>query len=142
MAVSPDADIETWREVHRHLTLAILRSRDNVAEELAKRRYLLEEINRSPAGGPPTVSSYHAGGRKMPKKAGASSKPTPAKAQIKSTVKKQHMNITPVPPKAITIPLPVGIVNNSLPSQNKPAPMVGNFSPIQKKQAPMAPPHH
>mmetsp|Transcript_35424 Transcript_35424/g.72411 ORF Transcript_35424/g.72411 Transcript_35424/m.72411 type:complete len:123 (+) Transcript_35424:76-444(+) len=34
------------RDVNRRLTLAVIQSRDNVAEELAKRRYLLEEINR------------------------------------------------------------------------------------------------
>ncbi len=55
---SSDGDIETWKDVHRHLTLAIIQSRDNVAEALAKRRYLLEEINRSSTGGQlPAVSS-------------------------------------------------------------------------------------
>lgn len=55
---SSDGDIETWKDVHRHLTLAIIQSRDNVAEALAKRRYLLEEINRSSTGGQlPAASS-------------------------------------------------------------------------------------
>ncbi len=39
-------DIETWKQVHRQLTLAIAQSRDNIAAELAKRRFLLEEIAR------------------------------------------------------------------------------------------------
>lgn len=39
-------DIDAWRRVHRKLTLAVIQSQDNVAAELAKRRYLLEEMNR------------------------------------------------------------------------------------------------
>lgn len=39
-------DIETWKQVHRQLTLAVAKSRDNIAAELAKRRFLLEEIAR------------------------------------------------------------------------------------------------
>ncbi|KAL3809879.1 hypothetical protein ACHAXA_001304 [Cyclostephanos tholiformis] len=41
-----NSDIEAWRRVHRKLTLALIQSRDNIAAELAKRRYLLEEMNR------------------------------------------------------------------------------------------------
>lgn len=39
-------DINAWRRVHRKLTLAVIQSQDNVAAEFAKRRYLLEEMNR------------------------------------------------------------------------------------------------
>lgn len=39
-------DIDAWRRVHRHLTLALVQSRDNISAELSKRRYLLEEMNR------------------------------------------------------------------------------------------------
>ena len=39
-------DIEAWRRVHQQLTMAIVQSRDNIAMELCKRRYLLEEMNR------------------------------------------------------------------------------------------------
>jgi hypothetical protein len=41
-----NSDIEAWRRVHRKLTLAVIQSRDNIAAELTKRRYLLEEMNR------------------------------------------------------------------------------------------------
>lgn len=39
-------DIDAWRRVHRQLTMAIVQSRNNIAAELTKRRYLLEEMNR------------------------------------------------------------------------------------------------
>jgi len=39
-------DIEAWKRVHQQLTMAIVQSRDNIAVELCKRRYLLEEMNR------------------------------------------------------------------------------------------------
>jgi len=39
-------DIDAWRRVHQQLTMAIVQSRDNIAAELCKRRYLLEEMNR------------------------------------------------------------------------------------------------
>ena len=42
-------DIVVWRQAHFRLTLAIAQSRDNIAEELTKRRYLLEEIHRCKA---------------------------------------------------------------------------------------------
>mmetsp|Transcript_4324 Transcript_4324/g.10980 ORF Transcript_4324/g.10980 Transcript_4324/m.10980 type:complete len:256 (+) Transcript_4324:106-873(+) len=41
---SNKADIDAWRRVHRQLTLALMQSRDNIAAELTKRRYLLEEM--------------------------------------------------------------------------------------------------
>jgi hypothetical protein len=46
MMENVDDDIDAWRRVHRKLTLAVIQSQDNVAAELAKRRYLLEEMNR------------------------------------------------------------------------------------------------
>ena len=39
-------DLDAWRRVHRQLTMAIVQSRNNIAAELTKRRYLLEEMNR------------------------------------------------------------------------------------------------
>lgn len=39
-------DVDAWKKVHRQLTLALLQSHDNIAAELTKRRYLLEEMNR------------------------------------------------------------------------------------------------
>ena len=39
-------DIDAWKRVHNQLTMAIVQSRDNIAAELCKRRYLLEEMNR------------------------------------------------------------------------------------------------
>ena len=39
-------DIDAWKRVHQQLTMAIVQSRDNIAAELCKRRYLLEEMNR------------------------------------------------------------------------------------------------
>ena len=47
-------DIEAWRRVHRQLTLALIQSRDNIAAELTKRRYLLEEMNRCKMQNNPT----------------------------------------------------------------------------------------
>eukprot|EP00584_Thalassiosira_punctigera_P008831 CAMPEP_0172544536 /NCGR_PEP_ID=MMETSP1067-20121228/14669_1 /TAXON_ID=265564 ORGANISM="Thalassiosira punctigera, Strain Tpunct2005C2" /NCGR_SAMPLE_ID=MMETSP1067 /ASSEMBLY_ACC=CAM_ASM_000444 /LENGTH=234 /DNA_ID=CAMNT_0013331113 /DNA_START=136 /DNA_END=840 /DNA_ORIENTATION=+ len=41
-----NSDIDAWRRVHRRLTLALIQSRDNIAAELTKRRYILEEMNR------------------------------------------------------------------------------------------------
>ena len=41
-----NSDIDAWRQVHRQLTLALIQSRDNIAAELTKRRYILEEMNR------------------------------------------------------------------------------------------------
>ena len=46
MTMDQSSDIDAWRRVHRHLTLALVQSRDNISAELAKRRYLLEEMNR------------------------------------------------------------------------------------------------
>eukprot|EP01083_Nonionella_stella_P054278 143334_1 len=40
----PDDDLEAWKEAHRHLTLAVIMTKDAIAAEKAKRRYLLEEI--------------------------------------------------------------------------------------------------
>lgn len=123
---SADDDIDTWRDVHRHLTLAILQSRDNVAAELAKRRYLLEEINRSPAGGPPSSSAASgqgsaSAGKKVPKKASAGklnkNTPTSAAKTVKHSMK--------YPPNmrsglsAYTTYKPMGVINNSLPAQKK-----------------------
>ena len=39
-------DIEAWKRVHLQLTMAVVQSHDNIAKELTKRRYLLEEMNR------------------------------------------------------------------------------------------------
>ena len=118
-----DDDIETWRDVHRHLTLAIIQSRDNVAAELAKRRYLLEEINRSPGGGPPVVPSGQGSlpsNKKVPKKASAgkyNKNSTTSAKQGKQLSMKWSQHVRPSPP---ALPLPVGNINNSLPTQKKP----------------------
>jgi len=40
----PDDDLEAWKEAHRHLTLAVVMTKDAIVAEKAKRRYLLEEI--------------------------------------------------------------------------------------------------
>eukprot|EP00581_Thalassiosira_minuscula_P007487 CAMPEP_0183710594 /NCGR_PEP_ID=MMETSP0737-20130205/6301_1 /TAXON_ID=385413 /ORGANISM="Thalassiosira miniscula, Strain CCMP1093" /LENGTH=283 /DNA_ID=CAMNT_0025938903 /DNA_START=93 /DNA_END=944 /DNA_ORIENTATION=+ len=45
-AMDKNSDIDAWRRVHRQLTLAVIQSRDNIAAELTKRRYILEEMNR------------------------------------------------------------------------------------------------
>jgi len=37
-------DIEAWKEVHQHLTIAITLTKDSIHEEKAKRRLLLEEL--------------------------------------------------------------------------------------------------
>ena len=120
MSINPSAndDIETWREVHRHLTLAIIQSRDNVAAELAKRRYLLEEINRSPAGGPPPSAVPYeevfktVNNKNAPKKvsAGKHSKNITMSSSVKQGKQstKYPPNIKPSPP----FPL-----NNLLPTQ-------------------------
>ena len=117
---SADDDIETWRDVHRHLTLAIIQSRDNVAAELAKRRYLLEEINRSPAGGVASSTSTTVQGN-LP-----SSKKVPKKAAtgklIKNTsasVKQGNQYSMKFPPNVTAQKVPVGMVNNSLPATQK-----------------------
>mmetsp|Transcript_13332 Transcript_13332/g.19982 ORF Transcript_13332/g.19982 Transcript_13332/m.19982 type:complete len:137 (-) Transcript_13332:554-964(-) len=127
---SADDDIETWRDVHRHLTLAIIQSRDNVAAELAKRRHLLEEINRSPAGGPPSSTSSSGQGnlpasKKVPKKASAGKLNKNTLASVKSVKQAKQHSMT-YPPNVAALPMPVGIINNLLPTQ--------------KKQVPMAPP--
>ena len=113
-------DIETWRDVHRHLTLAIIQSRDNVAAELAKRRYLLEEINRSPAGGVASSTSTTVQGnlpssKKVPKKAGVGKLIKNTSASIKQG-KQYSMKF---PPNVSAQKAPVGIVNNSLPATQK-----------------------
>ncbi|KAL3780731.1 hypothetical protein HJC23_001013 [Cyclotella cryptica] len=61
--MSGNDDIDTWRQAHLRLTFAIVKSRDNIAKELAIRRYLLEEITRGKALPVPT-----------PKKAASKSK--------------------------------------------------------------------
>lgn len=38
--------IDAWRQAHQRLTLAIAQSHENISAELAKRRFLLEEIGR------------------------------------------------------------------------------------------------
>lgn len=47
--MSGNGDIDSWRHAHLRLTFAIVQSRDNIAKELAIRRYLLEEITRCKA---------------------------------------------------------------------------------------------
>ncbi len=115
---STDDNIETWRDVHRHLTLAIIQSRDNVAAELAKRRYLLEEINRSPAGGPPSSQGSLPANKKVPKKASAgkyNKSVTASAKQAKQLSMKNPSNVKPPP----ALPLPVANnINNSLPAPN------------------------
>ena len=113
-------DIETWRDVHRHLTLAIIQSRDNVAAELAKRRYLLEEINRAPAGGvasststSTTVQGNLPSSKKVPKKAAAGK----LIKNNSTSVKKQYS--MKFPPNVTAQKVPVGMVNNSLPATQK-----------------------
>ena len=51
-------DIEAWRRVHQQLTMAIVQSRDNIATELVKRRYLLEEMNRCKMQANTSLRSY------------------------------------------------------------------------------------
>jgi len=113
-AASTADDIETWRDVHRHLTLAIIQSRDNVAAELAKRRYLLEEINRSPAGSPSSTATSCQGSlpsvKKVPKKAGAGK----LNKNTSSSVKQGKQHITKYPPNQ-----QVHGINNSLPTTHK-----------------------
>ena len=108
-------DIETWRDVHRHLTLAIIQSRDNIAAELAKRRYLLEEINRSPAGGGP------------PKNAVSSSQgnsTTPATATTKNVEKKKRIR------KLLPMPYIKPSPNDSLPTAQKKLASVEKMAPV------------
>jgi hypothetical protein len=110
-----DTDIETWRDIHRHLTLAIIQSRDNVAAELAKRRYLLEEINRSPAGGPPPSQGSLPTNKKVPKKASAGKHNKNTMASIKQG-KQLSMKYPSANVKIPSAPLPVANTNNSLPT--------------------------
>lgn len=72
-------DLDTWRQVHRHLTLAIAQSRDNIAAELTKRRFLLEEVSRCKVQ--PTPNSGGGGGAAGKKKA------APKKAATTATSK-------------------------------------------------------
>ncbi|KAL7501778.1 hypothetical protein ACHAWX_000354 [Stephanocyclus meneghinianus] len=53
-------DIDAWRRAHLRLTFAIVQSHNNIAKELAIRRYLLEEITRCralPVPAPKKVTS-------------------------------------------------------------------------------------
>mmetsp|Transcript_30533 Transcript_30533/g.64328 ORF Transcript_30533/g.64328 Transcript_30533/m.64328 type:complete len:255 (+) Transcript_30533:70-834(+) len=59
-------DIETWKQAHRQLTIAVAKSRDNIAAELAKRRFLLEEIARCKV--PSITAGGGNGGAKVKKK--------------------------------------------------------------------------
>jgi hypothetical protein len=81
-------DINSWRQAHLHLTLAIAQSRDNITKELSIRRYLLEELARCKA----VTSSVTA-----PKKAAPKSKPSVG-------VKKPKEEET-TKPKAVNKPL-------------------------------------
>lgn len=121
---SADDDIDTWRDVHRHLTLAIIQSRDNVAAELAKRRYLLEEINRSPAGGPPPSAAASGqgsvpAGKKVPKKASAGKLNKNTPTSVKPVTVKHSMKYPPNMRSGLSAYKPAGMMNNSLPIQKK-----------------------
>jgi hypothetical protein len=78
-----DQDIEAWRRVHRKLTLALMQSRDNIAAELTKRRYLLEEMNRCKMQNntqkPSTPGT--SGGAKAKKRASVTKKVPPPKKE-------------------------------------------------------------
>jgi len=78
-----DQDIEAWRRVHRKLTLALMQTRDNIAAELTKRRYLLEEMNRckmqNNAQKPSTPGT--SGGAKAKKRASVTKKVPPPKKE-------------------------------------------------------------
>ena len=98
-------DIDSWRRVHRQLTLAIIQSRDNIAAELTKRRYLLEEMNRCKIQHTQRPTTWSSGGgtglkakkKAAPKKVPPPKKPTVAAAPIKSM---------PVPPRQIPKAVP------------------------------------
>jgi hypothetical protein len=82
-----NSDIEAWRRVHRKLTLALIQSRDNIAAELTKRRYLLEEMNRCKMQNIAQKSSTpgNSGGAKAKKKASVKKAPPPQKERVPAT---------------------------------------------------------
>jgi hypothetical protein len=78
-----DQNIEAWRRVHRKLTLAIMQSRDNIAAELTKRRYLLEEMNRCKMQNNTQKMPGTGGGAKAKKRASDTKKiPPPKKEKV------------------------------------------------------------
>lgn len=95
-------DINTWREVHLRLSLAIASSHDNISKELATRRYLLEEITRCKAL---SVTPAKKNETKAKKKPPAKKEEEPKiGAESKSIIKK---NIETEPPlKKLIIPKP------------------------------------
>ncbi|KAL7510315.1 hypothetical protein ACHAXN_007261 [Cyclotella atomus] len=97
-------DINTWREVHLRLSLAIASSHDNISKELATRRYLLEEITRCKAL---TVTPAKKNETKVKKKPSVKKEEEPKKAAEKHTAKKCIETAVKKPPhKKLIIPKP------------------------------------
>lgn len=97
-----NSDIDAWRRVHRQLTMALIQSRDNIAAELTKRRYLLEEMNRCKMQS--AQKSAHPGSSGSSTKTKKKAAPKKAQAQAPSVAIKVKQNppSTYIPPKPNT----------------------------------------
>lgn len=132
--MDPNTDIDAWKRVHSKLTLALIQSNDNIAGELTKRRYLLEEMNRCKMQNTQkSVSSSSSIGK-------AKKKAAPKKVVLKVAPKKVVPKVAPT--KLVQKAAPTKVVPNR--DKNK-TPATGKVktapSPTVKASATASVPH-
>ena len=103
-------DIDAWRRVHQQLTMAIVQSRDNIATELCKRRYLLEEMNRCKMQTNTSLRSYAKKKAKIaPPSATAAGSNTIIQAPTQGDVQKDVEQITDIALGSYYVQPPMGM---------------------------------
>ena len=89
-------DIDAWKRAHQQLTMAIVQSRDNIAVELCKRRYLLEEMNRCKMQTNTSLRSYAKKKKIAPPPSDVEENNTTIQAPTQNDVQKDVEQITDI----------------------------------------------